>query len=279
LAKIKTTDRAVEGITVSQRESDGYINATALSKAYESATTTRKDPSEWRQTERAKTYVDRLAVKTGIPVLDLIQVKKGGSKPGTWIHPKLSVPFATWLSVEFEMMVADWVEEWLTSYSPTQLEADSDRVLVRDELKNKKRLAFTDQIKAFLESTGRYQSGSFLTKKAFWEANDKLNKILTGETALEMRNRLQNELGKSIGEQELMRDYFPILDLANYAALCQASANEIALNGTAPIQSIDIAAQQVLPASYIAKPIDFTERISLVRERIAQRGQLLLIRL
>lgn len=277
MPKIKTTDRAVEGISVSQRESDGYIHATALSQAYESATAIRKDPRDWILTERAKTYVDRLSTKTGIPVLDLIQVKKGGIKSGTWIHPKLSVPFATWLSVEFEMMVADWVEEWLTSYSPTQLEADSDRVLVRDELKNKKRLAFTDQIKTFLESTGRYQSGSFLTKKAFWDANDKLNKVLTGQTASEMRNRLQNELGKSIGEQELMRDYFPILDLANYASLCQAAANEIALNGTAPIQSIDIAAQQVLPASYIAKPIDFTERISLVRERIAQRGQLLLI--
>jgi hypothetical protein len=277
LAKIKTKDRTVEGITVSQQETDGYIHATALAQAYEKATGTRKDARDWLLTERAKAYIERLSAKTGIPVLELIKVKKGGDKSGTWIHPKLSVPFATWLSIEFEMMVSEWVDEWLTSYSPTQLEADLDRVLVRDELKNKKRLELTKQIKAFLESAGRYQPGSFSTKQAFWKAHDKLNIVITGETASEMLDRLKNELGREVNEKELIRDYFPILDLTDYAALSQAAANEMALNGTDPILAIDIAAKYVLSPSRVRKPIDFTERISLVRERISQRGQLPLI--
>ncbi|NES03515.1 MAG: KilA-N domain-containing protein [Okeania sp. SIO2F4] len=46
--------------------------------------------------------------------------KKGGFRPQffgknqeVWIHPKLAVSFAMWLSPEFEMMVSEWVEQWL----------------------------------------------------------------------------------------------------------------------------------------------------------------------
>ena len=102
----------------------------------------------------------------------------------------------------------------------------------------------------------------------------KLNRILTTETAKDMRDRLSIDLGRPVSEQELLRDYFPIDDLANYAALCQAAANEIAMNGTSPFAAIDIAAKQVLSKNYVAKPINFVERISLVRRRLNQKDQL-----
>jgi hypothetical protein len=274
--KILMFSRNVSGITVHQRQIDGYMNATALAKAYEQATGTRKDVRDWLLTERAKSYIERLSAKTGIPVLALVQIKKGGNAPGTWIHPKLAVPFGTWLSVEFEMLVSEWFEEWMSLCSPSQLEADADRVQMRDALKDKKRLEFTGQIKAFLEAAGRYNPGSYETNKTFWEAHDKLNILLTTETAKEMRERLARELGKVVGEQELLRDYFPLLALADYASLCQAAANEMAMNRTHPLQAIDIAVKQVLPQNYVAQPIDFTERIALVRRRLEQRDQLLL---
>ena len=52
------------------------------------------------------------------------------------------------------------------------------------------------------------------------------------------------------------------------------AANEMRMNGTDPLIAIDIAAKQVLSKDYVAQPIDFTEQISLVRQRIAQRDQL-----
>lgn len=269
--------RDVNGIAVQQQQIDGYLNATALAKAYERSTGVRKDVRDWLLTERAKLYIERLSAKTGIPVLALVRVKKGGNSPGTWIHPKLSVPFGTWLSVEFEMLVSEWFEEWMSLWSPSQLEADADRVSMRDELKDNKRLEFTSQIKAFLEAAGRYKPGTYDTSKVFWEAHDKLNTLLTTETAKQMRKRLALALGKEdISEQELLRDYFPITDLANYAALCQAAANEMAINKTHPLKAIDVAARQVLSQKHIAKPINFTERIALVRRRIEQKDQLLL---
>jgi hypothetical protein len=65
--------------------------------------------------------------------------------------------------------------------------------------------------------------------------------------------------------------------LANYASLCQAAANEMALNGTSPLMAIEVAAKQVLSPSYTAKPIDFTERIGMVRRRLEQRDQIPLL--
>jgi len=276
--KIQKVIRDVNGVVVEQRKNDGYLNATALAKAYEKASGIRKDVRDWMLTDRAKSYIELLSAKTGIPVLVLAQVKKGGNSPGTWIHPKLSIPFGTWLSVEFEMLVSEWIEEWMTSaYNPVQLEADADRVKMRDVVKDQKRLEFTGQIKVFLEAAGKYSPGSERTKWAFINAHSKLNKILTTETGEAMRKRLSVELGKPVSEQELLRDYFPIDDLANYASLCQAAANEMATNGTAPLTAIDIAVKQVLSISYVAKPIDFTERISLVCRRLNQKDQLPLL--
>lgn len=34
---------------------------------------------------------------------------------GTWLHPKLSVRFAMWLSVDFGYQVEIWVQEWMTT--------------------------------------------------------------------------------------------------------------------------------------------------------------------
>lgn len=278
MAKIPMVSRDISGVPVDQRQQDGYVNATQLCKAYREKTGERKDPRNWLETNAANSSMEKLSTVTGIPVTALFEVKQGGKHQGTWIHPRLAVRFAMWLSDEFSLQVEDWVHSWLNSaYNPIQLEADADRVQVRDGLKDKKRLEFTGQIKVFLEVAGRYQPGSFHTNKAFWEAHDKLNVLLTTETAKQMRDRLGRELGKVVSEQELLRDYFPIDNLADYAALCQAAANEMAVNKTPPLRAIDIASKQVLSLSYVPKPIDFTERIGLVRRRLEQKDQLLLI--
>jgi len=267
--------RDIAGICVQQAQFDGYLNAAALAKAYEQVTGTRKDVRNWLSTDRAKAYIELLSAKTGIPVLALVRVKKGGNAPGTWIHPKLGTPFATWLSVEFEMLVSDWVDEWMSLYSPSHIEADTDRVNMRDQLKDRKRLELTGQVKAFLVRAGTYNPKSKETGIFFGRVHNEVNLVLTGEKANAMRARLELILGKKVSESELLRDYFPMIDLANYAALCQAAANNMA-SGMYPIDAVRLAAKQVLPLDYIPTPIDFTERIGLVRRRLEQRDQLLL---
>jgi len=295
MPKIPMVSRDVNGTAIEQRQTDGFINGTAMSVAHE------KDLNDWFTTKDTFELFVALADDLGVEIktgnfrdLDvsrlsaakyaeifpgLILSKRGSPLVGggTWLHPQLAVQLAQWCNKLFAIQVSRWVLEWMTSaYNPIQLEMDADRVAIRDELKDKKRLEFTGQIKAFLEAAGRYRPGTYDTNKAFWEAHDKVNTILTTETARAMRARLELQLGKPISESELLRDYFPMTDLANYAALCQAAANEMAINKTSPSKAIEIAAKQVLSLTYVAKPIDFTERIGLVRRRLEQRDQLIL---
>ena len=57
------------------------------------------------KTRVARTYPKLVSIKRGSPE----------NNGGTWIHYKLAVPLAMWLSPEFALLVSDWVEEWLTT--------------------------------------------------------------------------------------------------------------------------------------------------------------------
>jgi len=272
--RIKTIERKIEGIAIYQRETDGYVNATQICKAHLEITGERKDTSNWLQTKMAQSAI-KLSLVTGIPVTELIEVKQGGKYQGTWIHPRLAVRFTMWVNDDFSLFVEDWIHSWLGSgYTPAQMEADIDRIAMRDKLKNSSRTALTDQVKSFLEASNQYNPRSKETGIFFGRVHNEVNLVLTGEKASDMRQRLESSLGKPVSENELLRDYFPITDLADYAAICQTAANNIE-NGMHPINAIKMAAKQVLPPNHVPNPIDFTEKISFARYRLeqARRGR------
>lgn len=99
-------------LEVTQRVKDGYINATQLCKVYEIQTGIKKAPRHWFETDRANRLIELVSDVTGISVTQLFQ---GGNSTsyGTWIHPDLATPFASWLSVEYELLVSRWVQEWM----------------------------------------------------------------------------------------------------------------------------------------------------------------------
>lgn len=118
---MKYIPHKIGNLTVEQRQSDGYINATKLTKAYEAQAGIKKNANQWFETDRANRYIELLSDKTGLSVSQLFQTKTGGQDSGTWIHPKLAISFSMWLSPEFEMMVSEWVEEWMmTGKNPVQ---------------------------------------------------------------------------------------------------------------------------------------------------------------
>ena len=275
--RIKAIERDLNGITVYQRETDGYVNATQICKVHYEIANERKDPRNWLETNAAKRAIEKLSSVTGIPVTGITEVRKGGKYQGTWIHPRLAVRFTMWVNDDFSLAVEDWVHQWFESGSnPIRLEADIDRVAIRDELKDTRRIALTEQIKLFLESTGTYDPKSKETRIFFGRVHNEINVLLTTEKAVDMRSRLEKFLSEKVSEKELLRDYYPIVDLANFAAVCQAAANNIE-GGMHPINAVRLAVKQVMPSNYVPTPIDFTERISLVRNRIKEaevRGQL-----
>lgn len=85
---------------------DGWINATSIAKKF------GKRPSKWLELSSTRLYIKKLASMLAVPTdahktdIALVKTVKGGKekdKQGTWLHPKLAVKFARWLSVEFEI--------------------------------------------------------------------------------------------------------------------------------------------------------------------------------
>ena len=66
----------------------------------------------WR-TDRATEYLEALSAETGIPVSGLCISTKGGAYQGTWIHPRVSIDLARWISAEFAVWMDGWFLEEL----------------------------------------------------------------------------------------------------------------------------------------------------------------------
>ena len=110
--------RPDERLVIERRDSDGYFNGTNLCAAF------KKRLKDYLQAQRVSAYLDALAQslisKTGFPVLDfaqarasLVQVQHGGANRGSWIHERVAVDLARWLSPDFAVWMDGWVLEGL----------------------------------------------------------------------------------------------------------------------------------------------------------------------
>ncbi|OZH52245.1 hypothetical protein AFK68_25640 [Hydrocoleum sp. CS-953] len=65
-------------LVVTQRNSDGYINATKLARAYTSKTGKYRNPNSWFEKDRTNEYVELLSDKTKLEVYQLVEKKGEG---------------------------------------------------------------------------------------------------------------------------------------------------------------------------------------------------------
>ena len=80
---------------------DGWLHATVIAERFD------KEPHEWLRLPDTERYLEALQRRSGkIPYVKTSRARKdrGG---GTWLHPKLAVAFARWLSPDF----AVWCDE------------------------------------------------------------------------------------------------------------------------------------------------------------------------
>ncbi|WP_055136756.1 KilA-N domain-containing protein [Pseudomonas corrugata] len=113
-ARIIPIDYQGQAITFN---ADGWINAT------EAATRFGKVPNEWLRLSSTEEYIEKLASRmsesnTGKPRITLVTARRGNTTTsGTWLHPKLAVKFARWLSVDFEIWCDEQVDALLRGES------------------------------------------------------------------------------------------------------------------------------------------------------------------
>jgi hypothetical protein len=129
-------------VSIQRRVTDGYINATAMGKAY------GKQFYDYSKTDRATAYMQALSkqlwsvdpqtedpfylLPTNIgsenlnPQLkkDLLVDTHSRSREGTFIHPRLAIDFARWLSPEF----AVWMDQWFLDSIVPKTPALTDKI-------------------------------------------------------------------------------------------------------------------------------------------------------
>lgn len=86
---------------------DGWLHATEIAERF------GKEPAQWLRLDSTKEYIERLSERmeksnVGKSHITLVKTRRGNtSTSGTWLHSKLAVKFARWLSVDFEI----WCDE------------------------------------------------------------------------------------------------------------------------------------------------------------------------
>lgn len=96
--------RTWKGTAIQRRESDGYVNATAMAKA------NGKHLPHYLANERTSEYLRELSGSVGIPTDLLVQsiVTGPNHQRGTWVHQRVAVDLARWVSPAF----AVWMDGW-----------------------------------------------------------------------------------------------------------------------------------------------------------------------
>jgi hypothetical protein len=117
--KIPTT-LTLNNIVIVSRE-DNYINATQLCQAG------NKKFSNWYSLDSTKQLINVLESKTGLSILDLIEINKGCNHLGSWIHPDLAIQLAQWISPIFSLQVSSWIRTNKNIFTDAKLLEDKNK--------------------------------------------------------------------------------------------------------------------------------------------------------
>jgi hypothetical protein len=119
---VQIISRSYDGIDVIFDNSDSlYINATEIAKHF------NKKVNDWTRSKETQAYLEAFSRNGKIRFGELVVVRKGGNDKkaqGTWIHKKLIIAFARWLSPDFAVWCDGVIEEILQtgSYSISKKE-------------------------------------------------------------------------------------------------------------------------------------------------------------
>lgn len=105
-----------DAISVSFR-SDAWFNATQVASSF------GKRPVDWLRTDETKEYIKAIVQICTVDENQLVSKKAGNPEHGggTWMHPKLGIPFARWLDARFGVWCDMQIEKILHSQNGLKL--------------------------------------------------------------------------------------------------------------------------------------------------------------
>lgn len=191
---------------------DGWFNATVIADRY------GKRPIDWLRLPETERYIDALCRQSDVRKSHFTLTRKGNStkfQQGTWLHPKLGIPFARWLDVDFAV--------WCDSQIDDLLRGTSDWKRARHEATS------TFKVMTAILQQARADAGKETASHHYSNEALLINWVLTGERAsldrqsmdyaqldllakLEARNAVL--IGRDVGyaiRKEMLKQY--LLDL------------------------------------------------------------------
>ena len=108
---MKTNQIMTRGTGFVQRTKDSYFNSSHLLDHYNKNNAQKKQMPKYKSNASTKDFIEQLESE-GI-IKPMISGRGSGESSGTWMHPKLFIDFAMWLSVEFKSKVIDYVLDGL----------------------------------------------------------------------------------------------------------------------------------------------------------------------
>ncbi len=98
------TSLIIDGYEITCRQSDGYVNATALCKAG------GKLFKNWNANKGSKDFIDELSevLQARDPLIKSITTGPNRSR-GTWVHPQIAIKIAQDISVRFAVSISLWI--------------------------------------------------------------------------------------------------------------------------------------------------------------------------
>lgn len=113
-----------EGTPISFSNGQGVmINATEMARPF------GKKAVDFLKLQQTKEFIQELTEVKKITSADLVQVKKGGTNQGTWMHEDVALEFARWLSPKFAIWCNDRIKELLSSGVATV--SDDDDIIAQ----------------------------------------------------------------------------------------------------------------------------------------------------
>ena len=100
-----------QGLAVSFRE-DGWFNATEAATSFG-----KPPPAQWLRLPETEAYIAALREILNVGKSHIIKTRRG-KHGGTWLHPKLAVPFARWCDPRFAIWCDMQIDRLLRGEHP-----------------------------------------------------------------------------------------------------------------------------------------------------------------
>lgn len=149
-------------------DADGWLHATEIAHRF------GKEPHEWLRLPDTASYLAAISKSGKFP--ELVRTKRG-RYGGTWLHPKLAVVFARWLSVDFAVWCDEQIDALLRGESKSWISARREAAIGHK--------AVCDAIALNCEAQGKApQKHHFINEARL------INQVVTGSFAGRDRDQL-----------------------------------------------------------------------------------------